>query len=368
MSRAAWTGALGALLALASPLFDTPSLALPGLALLALGLGSAMWVGLAARGARVRRTLGPPTVIEDEPYPVRIELRAGLVPPPRGELRDPLLEGPAWLGGRERRGLRIHVRFARRGRHALAPGELVMADPLGLAQRRLAVGGDEREVLVLPRTEPVRAVVGTGGAGGPAAGAGSDRGMRRGRVAGSAAELDLDGLRPYRRGTPASRIHWPAVARSGEMLERRLVADADSAPLVVLDASLPRSQEDLDKAVRAAASLALHLARAGGCAVLLPGDRRPAQLGADLSGWPALHARLAEVETARERPRVAALRRAGAVIWVGAGPPPPRGLGRAFGGGGWHVSPSPAATPAFTVSGCAGVALGAGRRRSGVAA
>ena len=95
---------------------------------------------------------------------------------------------------------------------------------------------------------------------------------------GSAAELDLEGLRPYRQGTPASRIHWPAVARSGEMLERRLSADGDTAPLVVLDASRTPTEEALDHAVRAAASLCLHLARRGGCALLLPGCGRAASL------------------------------------------------------------------------------------------
>ena len=80
------------------------------------------------------------------------------------------------------------------------------------------------------------------------------------------------------------------------MLERRLTADGDSAPLVVLDASAPPSEEALDMAVRAAASLCLHLARRGGCALLLPGDRRPLFVAPDLAAWPAAHARLAVVE------------------------------------------------------------------------
>ena len=47
---------------------------------------------------------------------------------------------------------------------------------------------------------------------------------------------EVDGLRPYRQGTPASRIHWPALARGAGLLERRLRADTDSRPLVVVDA------------------------------------------------------------------------------------------------------------------------------------
>ena len=45
--------------------------------------------------------------------------------------------------------------------------------------------------------------------------------------------------------------------------------------------------------MRATASLAVHLARRGGVALLLPGDRRPMMLENDLHGWAAQHVRLA---------------------------------------------------------------------------
>jgi len=222
---------------------------------------------------------------------------------------------------------------------------------------------------VLPRIEPVLYPGAGGGAG--SAGVGPDgagaRESLRGRMDGSAAELDLDGLRPYRQGTPASRIHWPALARSGEMLERRLTADADSAPLVALDATGPPSEEALDMAVRAAASLCVHLARRGGCALLLPGDRRPTGLAPDMSAWPALHARLALVGPARARPPLARARRAGAVVWVSARGEAPRELARAAAGGGWLVTPAPdaAGRAAFTVAGCTGYRLGRAALRAG---
>ena len=85
-------------------------------------------------------------------------------------------------------------------------------------------------------------------------------------------------MRPLRDGTPASRIFWPAVARGADPQERRLRADGDSRPLVVLDPRGAAGIEELDAAVRAAASLAHALARAGGCGVLLPGDRRATEL------------------------------------------------------------------------------------------
>ena len=100
-------------------------------------------------------------------------------------------------------------------------------------------------------------------------------------------------------------------------MERRLRSDGDTRPLVVLDPRRPAREEDLDAAVRAAASLCVHLARAGGCALLLPGDRRPTVLESTLIGWPHLHVRLALVDdrAGPERggaglaPRAAALRR-----------------------------------------------------------
>ena len=86
------------------------------------------------------------------------------------------------------------------------------------------------------------------------------------------------------------------------MLERRLVAELDSAPLIVLDPSAPESEEALDKAVRAAASLCVWLAHDGGCSILLPGDRRPVEVGHDMGAWPAVHVRLALVEEGPRRP------------------------------------------------------------------
>jgi len=120
---------------------------------------------------------------------------------------------------------------------------------------------------VLPRIEPVRAIP-PGGDGAGIAGAGRARPH-------IAAEVDLDGLRQLRQGTPASRIFWPSLARGAGMMERRLRPESDTRPLVLLDPRGAAVEEDLDAAVRAAASLTVHLARAGGCALLLPGERRP---------------------------------------------------------------------------------------------
>ena len=362
MSRAAGAAALGVALLVAGTAFDTVSLYVPAVALLVLSLGTAVWVTLAAHGAGVARLAGPPTVEEDQAYPVVVEMRHGVLPPPGGTLADPLLDAPVAVGPATRRRMRIEVRFARRGRRRLEPAELVIFDPLRLAVRRVAADDAPGELLVLPRVEPVLAPGGGGSAAAGATPGGSGgRESLRGRMDGSAAELDLDGLRPYRPGTPASRIHWPKVASGGEMVERRLTAESDSAPLVVLDATKPPSEEALDMAVRAAASLCVHLARGGGCALMLPGDRRPSPLGPDFAAWPALHARLALVEAVGSRPPLARAKRAGSVIWVSARPDAPRDLPRSAGGGAFHVAPASglhSGRAAFSVAGCMGSRVG----------
>ncbi len=77
-------------------------------------------------------------------------------------------------------------------------------------------------------------------------------------------------------------------------------------------------------AVRAAASLCVHLGGQGGCAILLPGDRRPIEISRDLAGWASVHARLALVESAPAPPASILGPRGGAVIWVTGAASPAR--------------------------------------------
>jgi uncharacterized protein (DUF58 family) len=369
MLRPILTALLGVALCLAGGTFDTPSLYVPGVALVLLAAGSVLWVRLAARGASVARLAGPHTVVEEEPYPLRVEVRSGVLPPPGGELLEPLLGWPVPIGGRWSRRLRINIRFSRRGRRVLEPELVVIRDPLRMYSVELqGAGGDE--VLVLPRVEPVTAP-GSGGAGkGAEAGLGAAPSLSGRRLDATAAELEIDGLRQYREGAPASRIHWPSVARHGEMLERRLVAELDSAPLIVVDPSSPASEEALDKAVRAAASLCVWLARKDGCSVLLPGDRRPIEIGHDLGAWPAVHAQLALVEEGPAPAGGVLGPRGGAVIWVTGADlrTTPRALERLPAGSRYVVAPGalPGVRAAFEVAGCTGCLVE--RVRRGVAA
>lgn len=355
MMRVAGTLALGAGMTATAAAFGSPSLYVPGIALMLLAVGAALWVSGAAGGATLERRTGPHTVEEEHEWPVEVKAETGLVAAPGGELVEPLLRGSLPMAGHSSRRMRVSVTFERRGRRRLEPARLVIRDPLGLLERRLEAGGGD-EVLVLPRIEPVVA-----GGGGTGAAVESAAGARPAEVA---AEVEMESLRPYREGAPASRIHWPTVARVGTLMERRLLADSDAQPLVVVDPTQPASEAALDMAVRAAASLCVHLARTGGCSVLLPGDRRAVDLGPDLGGWTMLHARLALVEPTAGAPAARLQGRRGAVYWVTARQGLPRGLERIHAER-YLVSPNVMrGDAAFTVAGCGAVPLGRGARRA----
>jgi uncharacterized protein (DUF58 family) len=355
------TGLLALALTAAAALFDAEPLWVPGIALGLLAAGCSTWIALAARGVSVRRTLGAPRVVEDEPVSVVLEVRAGAWAMPTARMRDALLTGPATLAPNRRVGrVRIEVRFARRGRRMLELPSVLVSDPLGLATREvraLASPGDD-EILVLPRIEPITT----------AAGGGDLPRMARRALGLIGADVELDGIRPLRDGTPASRIFWPAVARGADAQERYLRADADTRPLVVLDPRGAQGEEQLDAAVRAATSLAHALARAGGCGVLLPGDRRPFELGDTLAGWAQVHARLALVGAAGAPSLAGVAQRRGPIVFVSARMRRrlPQALGAGHGATRMLVVPAaiPERSPAFVVAGCSGYVLGSRRARA----
>lgn len=324
MRSAAGCAALGLLLLLVAGTFDAEPFYVTGSALILLGAGAAAWIGIGARGVRVERTLEKRSVVEDEPLVVRVEATAGRLALPPGFIDEPLLREPVALrAGRRRARVRIEASFARRGRRVLAPPALVLRDPLGLAQRTITAAGPD-EILVLPRTSPVQMT----SAGGEAAGAHSRTLLT------ASAETEIDGLRTYREGVSASRIHWASLAKGGEIMERKMTAEADSRPLIVLDPRGPASPEGLDAAVRAAGSLVLHFARRSGCGLLLPGDRRAAVIDADLGAWPQAHVRLALLDDSAGPLLSAAQNRRGLIVFVSARviDRPPRALGKTPGG------------------------------------
>jgi uncharacterized protein (DUF58 family) len=333
--------------------FDSPSLYVPGVALVALVAGSWLWVGLAARRARLEQLPGPWSIVEGEPYPLRIRIRSGRLPLPGGRVAHPLVDRPRPVGMYPGRHVRLQLRSPRRGRRRIEPVTLLLNDPMRLHTAEIR-SGHGNQVLVLPRIEPVVRCDGRGGPG-DAAPDGPD-GLVGAGLDTRTIDFEIDGLRPYRHGSPASRIHWATVARTGEMVEHRLVAGANSSPLVVLDRFNPADQDSLDAAVRATASICVHLAPAGGCTVLVSGDRRPLQIDPELRAWPQVHAQLAVVEAGGTPPGIQSLSRTETIFWVTAAQGVP-GWTRRLARHGWYLVtpfPLPGLASAFTVAGCHG--------------
>lgn len=283
MRRAAAVLAGGVGLVLAALTFDATILFVPGVGFVLLGTLVPAWTWAAARATHVTRKLPRRTVIEGEPLEVIVQV-AGPVWAPQAQVID-RVAGAFAAGGR--REVTLTARFPRRGRVRLDPPRLRIADPLGLCEVIRAASCGPQEILVLPQTDPVGWVEYGGGASGDSARRAADEPW---------GASEVDGLRSYQPGTPASRIHWPALARGVGLLERRLRADGAAPPLVIVDPRSDGRLDHLDAAVRAAASLVLELGRRSGCELLLPGDRRGLRVGRDLATWPQAHARLALLE------------------------------------------------------------------------
>lgn len=380
--RALWVVAAGLGLLLISLLFDAAPLFVPAVALTLIGIAAPTWVWFSARGAQALRHLQAERVVEDQLLATTIEIRRSPLGLPGAEVVDPFTGSRLRLGGRRSpfRGrrvayVRVMARFPRRGMQTLPPPSLISSDPLDLARVARVSDAPPQRLLVLPRTEPVQ-WQGTGG---------RHFELPDGQSNAEAfAAVDVDGLRPYRVGAPASRIYWPAVARGAGLIERRLRADGDTRPVVVLDPRGGGPPELLDAAVRAAASLTLELARAGGCGLLIGGEQRVTPIDRELSTWPAAYARLALIEggpLARAPNLGSSGARLGAMIYV-AVRPPERVAALLSSGQGPVVLVIPQQSLAdgrprgvrgrmyasFEVSGCRGFLLGARRERDRVRA
>lgn len=359
MRRTSVAAGLGIALCLAAGAFAAEPLYVPGLALLLMAAIAAGWVSLAARGAQVLRLVGGAAVEEQTPLRLTVRVQRSGLPPPSAEVQA-FPEGSLTpLRGGTGATVTTAVRFPRRGRHRLGPASVTISDPLGLCRRAAFSAFDE--VLVLPRILPLHS--------GEVGGAAGVLWSRRASTAEEGAN-EVDSLQEYRPGSPASRIHWPTVARTTSLMERRLVADEDQRPLVVVDPREPSSAAALDDAMRASASLCVHLARHGGCALLLPSDRRPTRLDPELHGFAELHARLALLEPEAGGPPLGCLTGAEVVLWVTAATGGSTVLAQLRAPVRYLVSPHPESKwhTQFTVAGCSGQRLERARTKRRAAA
>jgi len=156
-----------------------------------------------------------------------------------------------------------------RGRYTLGPLAVFLSDPFGLARTRMTYGV-ENELVVYPQVEELegRPLVSRG------AGTGESAVRQLYRSA-----ADFYTMRSYVTGDDLRRIHWPSVARTGELMIRQDEATRRSAAVVFLDNRVAalghRGSPAFERGVSAAASIALSMGRTGLAMRFASVDRRP---------------------------------------------------------------------------------------------
>jgi uncharacterized protein (DUF58 family) len=164
----------------------------------------------------------------------------------------------AVLGGIPPRGkqtVSYSVRARSRGRYRIGPLTAYVTDPFGLARVSISFSHQD-ELIVYPEVEDVQPPRSSAAGGGP--------GTSRARHLLRAGE-EFYTMRQYEVGDDLRRIHWPSVAKTGELMIRQHEAAHRAAATLFLDtrARILPAGDPFEKAVSATASVAAAYARAG---------------------------------------------------------------------------------------------------------
>ncbi|MEO6467915.1 MAG: DUF58 domain-containing protein, partial [Acidimicrobiia bacterium] len=172
----------------------------------------------------------------------------------------------------------------RRGRFAIGPAILGIADPFGLTTRALQIGEPD-EIIVRPRLHELRPIPG-------APGHRRARANRRTVVPVAApAHDEFLALREYAVGDDLRRVHWRSSARIGDLMVREDESAWEPRTVLVFDNRLAsHSGPSYEAAVEAVASIGVRLLRSGrACEILTTRGR---VLGAGQAGSTSTEARL----------------------------------------------------------------------------
>lgn len=225
-------------------------------------------------------------VVEREARPSRVTIDAPAIVQMtisnQAQMRSPVLFAEEHLdyslGDRPRfvvpalpSGVSTHVEYAvrahARGAHRLGPLGVRVQDPFGLTMRHASLSTHD-ELLVLPR------IVGLSDGRALGRGLGAEGSVPH-RIA--LHGEDDQSVREYRDGDDLRRIHWPATARTGELMVRQEDRPAKRRAVVLLDTRArahggkgPASS--LEWAVTLAASTMTHLLDLGFAVHLLTPD------------------------------------------------------------------------------------------------
>ena len=231
-----------------------------------LPLVAALWVARSGNRLGLGRSLGASQVEVGQRAIVQLELTN--VGPTTGVL---LIEEqiPWALGSRPRfvvdtmrpgwsRRIEYAVQADVRGKYQIGPLRVRVGDPFGLLELHRTFT-KTAQLVVIPATEPLPPI--------PLLGAWTGTGDNRPRpfASGSAADVTV---RDYRVGDDLRRVHWRSTAKVGALMVRREEQPWQSRATLFIDnrARVHRGQgphSSLERAVTAAASIALHLASQG---------------------------------------------------------------------------------------------------------
>ncbi len=154
----------------------------------------------------------------------------------------------------DRQEVHYTVRSHVRGRHRLGPLGVRLRDPFGLSTRVAAISGTS-DVLVLPKIIPL------GSDRPPGSGVGAEGAIPH--MVALHGEDDVS-IRAYRDGDDLRRIHWPATAKTGDLMVRQEDRPARRRAAIVLDSRAhghhgTGTSGSFEWAVTACASVAVHL-------------------------------------------------------------------------------------------------------------
>ena len=188
--------------------------------------------------ARVRTSF---VMVEDR-------LPPGLGPPARAVL------GSIPAEGRER--FSYHVTCRGRGRYPIGPLSASISDPFGLVRRRIRFT-DRHDLIVYPEIEDLdRALVPA-----PPGGVGDSTSRQLFRTGD-----EFYTMRAYEVGDDLRRIHWPSVARTGELMIRQEEAARRAVVAVFVDtrrAGLGATPDAFERGISSAASVGELYLRSG---------------------------------------------------------------------------------------------------------
>lgn len=192
------------------------------------------------------------------------------LPPALGRPTRLVLAG---LRPRETRRVPYTLVAQRRGRFVLGPIRVEVSDPFALTRTGMELEVRD-ELVVTPEVEDL--------GGGPDTPFGLTIGLAAARQLHRSGD-EFSAMRPYVHGDDLRRIHWPSVARTGELMIRQDEASRRASAVLFVDAresALGRSHTPaFEKALSAAASVGVLLARHGFTLKLVMDQLPPRSVG-----------------------------------------------------------------------------------------